>query len=93
MSQQESMGAIEAATEGLKEAVKAYAPGLTLSNILSDVGSELSRMGVQGSAELAAALFQNNAACVPYGRGQNPTDPSNDVEPQVAPPELERGGR
>jgi hypothetical protein len=64
-----SMGVMEAAKEG----VQVIAPGLSLSNILSDIGSELGRLGVQGQAELASALFTSNAY-VPYGRGQNPID-------------------
>jgi hypothetical protein len=61
----EPMGVIELA----KESVQAIAPGLSLSNILSDIGSELGRLGVQGQMELASALF-NGSAFVPYGPGQ-----------------------
>lgn len=66
----EANGGIEAAMDG----IRAVAPGLSLSNILSDVGSELGRLGVQGSAELASALFNSSNSYVPYGRGQNPSD-------------------
>jgi hypothetical protein len=36
----------------------------------SEIGQELGRLGVQGSAELGSALF-NGSAYVPYGQGQN----------------------
>ena len=75
----QSMGAMQAVMEGFREGVKAFAPGLTLSNILSDIGSELGRLGVQGQAEVAGLLF-GNSAYVPYGRGQNPADKGNDAE-------------
>ena len=82
-----SMGAMQAVTEGFREGVKAFAPGLTLSNILSDIGSELGRLGVQGQAEVAGLLF-GNSAYVPYGRGQNPADRGIDAEDR----QQERGG-
>lgn len=69
----QSMGAMQAVKEGISEGVRAFAPGLTLGNILSDIGSELGRLGVQGQAEVAGLLF-GNSAYVPYGRGQNPAD-------------------
>jgi hypothetical protein len=62
---EQSMGAIEA----VKEGIQAVAPGLSLSNILSDIGAELGRLGVQGQMEMASALFNGNAF-VPYGPGQ-----------------------
>jgi hypothetical protein len=37
---------------------------------VGEIGQELARMGVQGQAELASALFTGNAY-VPYGQGQN----------------------
>ena len=83
----QSMGAMQAAIEGIREGVKAFAPGLTLGNILSDIGSELGRLGVQGQAEVAGLLF-GNSAYVPYGRGQNPADRGNDAEDR----QQERGG-
>lgn len=39
------------------------------SEAVSEIGQELGRMGVQGQAELASALFTGNAY-VPYGQGQ-----------------------
>jgi hypothetical protein len=44
------MGVVEA----VKEGIQAIAPGLSLSNILSDIGSELGRLGVQGQMEAAS---------------------------------------
>ncbi|MBP3955470.1 hypothetical protein J8F10_09270 [Gemmata sp. G18] len=40
-----------------------------LGNVMSEIGSELGRLGVQGQAEVAQALFNGNAY-VPYGEGQ-----------------------
>ncbi len=37
---------------------------------VGEIGQELGRLGVQGSAELGSALF-NGTAYVPYGQGQN----------------------
>lgn len=61
--------------------------------IISDVGAELGRLGVQGQAELASALFNGNAY-VPYGEGQNtPVVEPVKAEPQVELPAQEMGGR
>jgi len=73
-----TMGAIEAAVEGVKEAVKAIAPGLTLKDILQDVGAELKQMGAHGAHELAAAIF-NGSAFVMYPRGTH-EDPKHGLE-------------
>ena len=54
--------------EVMKEAITAIAPGL--ENFGAEVGAELSRLGTQGAAELAQALFSDSNAYVPYGRGQ-----------------------
>ncbi len=75
----ESMGAMQAAIEGIRIGVSAFAPGLTFGKILSDVGAELGRLGVQGQAEVAGLLF-GNSAYVPYGRGQNPADKGQEGE-------------
>ena len=94
MKPPEPMGAIEAVTQG----IQAIAPGLSLSNILSDIGSELGRLGVQGQMEMASALFNGNAF-VPYGPGQY--TPTPDQSPDhglpieaMKQPEIEqsRGG-
>ncbi|HWB14093.1 MAG TPA: hypothetical protein VG826_33010 [Pirellulales bacterium] len=69
-----------------------------LDDILNDVGAEAGRLGRQGSAELAAAIFGGNAY-VQYGAGQNPVEPQREHEqaaeaPEVEPPvgpELDRG--
>lgn len=53
----------------VKEAIQTVAPGLSLSAILSDVGAEFGRLGVQGQMEMASALFAGSAF-VPYGPGQ-----------------------
>ena len=52
---------------GLKEAVQAVAPGL--KDLVPEAKAELSRLGTQGSMELASALFNGNGF-VPYGPGQ-----------------------
>jgi len=41
-----------------------------VSKGVSEIGQELGRLGVQGTAELGSALF-NGSAYVPYGQGQN----------------------
>ncbi len=69
---EQSRGLIEAAKEGMQ----AIAPGLSLSNILSDIGSELGRLGVQGQMEMASALFNGNGF-VPYGPGQYTPSPEH----------------
>jgi hypothetical protein len=62
-----SMGAVEAAREGVKEVVNGFYPGL--SSIVGDIGAELKRLGVQGQMEMASAIYGGNAF-VPYGPGQ-----------------------
>lgn len=56
-----------------------------LDDILSDVGKEMGRLGTQGAAELAAALFNGNGF-VQYGAGQNPVhihrEPEQEAEQQ-----------
>src|SRR5690348_6287682 len=61
------MGAAEAAVEGVKLAVEAFAPGLTLSKILGDIGHELKEQTKHGAHELASALFTGNSY-VQYAR-------------------------
>lgn len=67
MSAEKKPGALSAAG-AVKEGVLAAAPGL--KNFGPQVGAELKRQGVQGSAELASALFTGQSY-VPYGSGQN----------------------
>lgn len=82
--------------EWLTSALQAVAPGL--KNVVPEVGSELKRLGVQGSMELASALF-TGSAFVPYGPGQYPPAPEPgpapagpQAEPQPTTHEHERGG-
>jgi len=85
----QSIGAIEA----VKAGIQAIAPGLTLSNILNDVGAELKQMGTHGAHEAVAALF-NESAFVMYPRtNQGVDDPQHGqkAEPHQE-QERERGG-
>jgi hypothetical protein len=54
-------------------------PGLSLSKILSDVGSELSHQVEAGAHELAAALFNGNAF-VMYGRADHGDEQQRQAE-------------
>jgi hypothetical protein len=83
-----SMGAVEAAVEGVKEAVKTFAPALTLKDILQDIGAELKQQAAHGSHELAAALFNGNPF-VMYPRQQGHDDPQHGL-PEM---QQDRGGR
>lgn len=62
--------------------------GQILSDVAQDLGAELGRLGVQGQAELAGALFNGNAY-VMYGAGQKAAEPDKGQQQQQ---ELERGG-
>jgi hypothetical protein len=82
----------------LKDALHTVAPGL--NNVVSEVGAEMKRLGVQGQMELASALFSGNAF-VPYGPGQytptpeqgpGPEAPSTENQPDAAQHQHERGG-
>lgn len=77
-----TMGAIEAAVEGVKEAMQAFAPALTLKDILQDVGAELKQMGAHGAHELAATLF-NGSPFVMYPRQHDVEDPQHGLAPEV----------
>ncbi|MBI1314927.1 hypothetical protein GC176_26845 [bacterium] len=60
--------------------------------ILSDVGAELGRLGVQGQMEMASALF-NGDAFVPYGPGQITPEAAPDLAAeQIEMPQQEMGG-
>lgn len=61
--------------------------GQILSDVAQDIGVELGRLGVQGQAELAGALFNGNAY-VPYGEGPRAADSPQQEQQQ----EMERGG-
>lgn len=62
------------------------------SGPVQEIGAELGRLGVQGQAEAANALF-NGSAFVPYGEGQRGVEPEvQQAAPEVQ-QEMERGGR
>ena len=50
----------------MKEAFQA----IIESTPMKEIGAELGRLGVQGQAEIAGALFNGSTAYVPYGAGQ-----------------------
>ncbi len=52
-----------------------------LKNIVPDVKAEMSRLGTQGTMELASAIF-NGDGFVPYGPGQYTPDRENQPEPE-----------
>jgi hypothetical protein len=62
------------------ETVGQALPGLSMSNVMSDIGAEVRRLGVQGQMEAASALF-NGQAFVPYGPGQRVTEAERAIEP------------
>jgi len=62
-----------------------------LSDIMSDVGAEVGRLGVQGQMEMASAIFSGNTF-VPYGPGQYTPSAENTVAaPEV--PQIEEPSR
>jgi hypothetical protein len=76
----------------MKEAISEIAPGL--KDAVPEIGAELSRLGTQGTMELASALF-GNGAFVPYGPGQYTATPelgkdNQEQEIQKAEPEKEK---
>ena len=60
-----------------------------LNDILNDVGAEMGRLGTQGAAELAAALFNGNGF-VQYGAGQNPVHIERESEQGVEGPAAQQ---
>jgi hypothetical protein len=62
--------------ESLKEAGQAMAPGL--KNLIPELKAELSRLGTQGTMELASGLWNGNGF-VPYGPGQYTQSPQQDA--------------
>jgi hypothetical protein len=98
--QQQKIGAIEAAWEGVKEFTNGMYPGL--KNLIPEAKDQLLHMGAMGAHELAAALFNGNGF-VMYPRGtkddhmQAPgQDQQQPAQQQgVDPPtqQQERGGR
>lgn len=70
----------------MKEAFQA----IIESTPMKEIGAELGRLGVQGQAEIAGALFNGNSY-VPYGAGQQAAE-----APQQAPvqeQQVEQTGR
>ena len=66
-----------------------------MGDIKADVGAELGRLGKQGQAELASALF-NGSAFVPYGEGQRSPQSADSqaIETPVVPQQqIESSGR
>jgi hypothetical protein len=76
---EQSMGAVTAKKEG----IQAVLPGLSLSKVLSDVGTELKQQWAHGSHEMAAALF-NGSAFVMYPRQEGERE-----DPQHGLPAIE----
>lgn len=68
----------------VKDSVQAVAPGL--KDLVPEAMAEVSRLGTQGSMEMASALL-NGHAFVPYGPGQY--TPEREEEQQH---QQERGG-
>jgi hypothetical protein len=66
------------------ETIQQVAPGLSWSNVVSDVKAEAKRLLVQGAAESASLVFQGHAY-VPYGPGQNKTAAEKALEPPEQP--------
>lgn len=100
--QKESMGAIQAAIEG----VKAIAPGLSLEKIASDIAQEAKQQLAHGAHELAAAMFGQSSGFVMYPRagkensdqqdnqqGKDVQGPEVQQTPEAPTQERERGGR
>ncbi|WP_088253265.1 hypothetical protein [Fimbriiglobus ruber] len=63
--------------------------------VVPETGAELKRLGVQGSMELASALF-NGHAFVSYGPGQYTPSPeqgpvSEHAQPDTQPPDHDQG--
>jgi hypothetical protein len=79
-----SMGFIEAATEGVKLSVKAFAPGLTLGNIFGDIGHELKEQLAHGAHEAAAVLFNGSAFVMYPHAGQEQEAQSQQSQAPVA---------
>lgn len=62
------------ALKAIKDVALTVAPGL--KDFGPEVKAEVSRLGTQGAAELASALF-GNGAFVPYGPGQITPSPEH----------------
>jgi hypothetical protein len=66
------------------ETISKAAPGLNLSNAISEIGAEAKRMGQLGASELANGLL-NGHGFVLYGPGQRPAEAEKAIEPPDAP--------
>lgn len=76
--------------EAAKEGFQAILPGLSLSKILNDIGTELKDQAVMGSHELASALFRGDGF-VMYPRSNNLEGTDHGL-PEMQ-QEQDRGGR
>src|SRR5947209_4560148 len=85
---EQSMGPVEA----IKEGIQAVAPGLSLSNILHDIGSELKQQAAHGAHEMASALFRGDAF-VMYPRTNQAEGLDHGVSQDTQQQEQDRGGR
>jgi hypothetical protein len=86
---EQSIGTLQA----VKEGVQAVVPGLSLSNILGDIGSELKQQAAHGAHELAAALFRNSDPFVMYQRSNQVEGPENGLPQEAQQQEQSHGGR
>ncbi len=71
----------------MKEAFQA----IIESTPMKEIGAELGRLGVQGQAEIAGALF-NGSSYVPYGAGQQAPEAAAQESP-VQEQQVEQSGR
>ena len=71
----------------MKEAFQA----IIESTPMKEIGAELGRLGVQGQAEIAGALF-NGSSYVPYGAGQQAPEAAAQEAP-VQEQQVEQSGR
>ena len=77
--------------DGLK-AVGQSVGNTLVNDVLPDIGAEMSRLGTQGTMELASAIFSGNGF-VPYGPGQYTPQAEQEAAPeQEQSHELERTG-
>jgi hypothetical protein len=87
MDAKERFATIVGIARGLTQGVQTVAPGLSPTRMAREVGTELKRQLIQGSAELAQALYTGHAF-VPYGAGQQLNTQQQQHMQQMA-----RGGR
>jgi hypothetical protein len=74
---------------GIADVATAIAPGL--GDLVPEASAELGRLGMQGAAELAGALF-NGQAYTPYGEGQRPVGHEGIDNSGIDAPQIESGG-